>query len=222
MINQIYYQPIFFDAEWGLHHLVHRIVSAAYTGIVETVRHWWKVLEFILNPKGVKIENIFTGTGTGTAVSVACTPASVVNSALFVYIYSASNNAISSITYAGAAPNTTVYNSTSTGGASAFFIFNNPAASGNFVATIAASSTWRVVAWHCSGVNLTTPQYDYQTTGGTASTLTMNTAVGTILFSLPRPDSAYYTGISFTSGEAVVNVAGSPCAGYFTTPALPT
>jgi len=197
---------------------IYQIGGIVIQSIVNGAKNIAQVIDWLIVPKGVKIENIWTNYATGTAVTLSCSPTAVQNSMLFFYLYVDLNpTAITAPTYNSTAT-TEVWRVAGTGAGGCGMYKLNYTTAGSWACTLTDSRVWRAVCYQLSGVNQTTPQLDYQ--GTSLTTLTMATSSGSVLLSCPRPDSADI--VTFTGGETVVSVNSLETSGYFATPSYPT
>jgi len=150
------------------------LVGAVYSGIVATARHFARILDFIIEPSGVTIEQTWNGTGASNAFSLSITPAVVQNACLVACVDGLGNmaaptsmtwNSITlarqvkedAILYAGTAIYAAVIPAGSLGVAS-----NLATVGGSF-------DTAYVTAYLCSGVHQATPVIATGTAPGSAS-----------------------------------------------------
>jgi hypothetical protein len=217
----IYYDPAFLDAGWGLHHLVSAIVSAVYSGIIETLRHWTKVLDFIINPKGIRIENTWTNYGSGTSVSVSVAPTTVTNCYMVAVVTTDNTvNTISSPLIQGVTPTTvaTIGNSPRT---AIYGTTSYSTTAGTFTCTLSGTANWRCVVYQLSGVDQTTPYGDTKTVAPTQTT-PMSVTLTTTDYSITIDGASQMasTSLAAVNGQTTVTVNGRITSGYLLTPTV--
>ncbi len=215
MINSLYYDPVYFDAEWGLHHLVRHIVGAVYSGLVELARHFTKILDFILTPKNITIENIWTGyAAVATSITIPINVTNVSNAyVVAILTYNGSNTSgVLGATLNGVSMTNInrTYNAASIFGQA-------PATTGAqnvVIGTLGATKNICGVVFLCSGVNQTTPSLDNKNATATATSV----ANGALSADTTGLIIDCYSSESGTpgaaSGQTTVSVSGNVCAGY--------
>lgn len=214
MINSLYYDPVYFDAEWGLHHLVRRIVGAVYSGLVELARHFTKILDFILTPKGVVIENIWTGFTTATSGLTIPITVSTANNKYVVVAICTVSGSVGSCTLNGAAM-TLLAGTNANRGVYLYGIVPSTTGLQN-LSFSTSSNVNRAVVWECSGVNQTSPALDSQTatSASAASISTPSMACSPYGMILEAADFASGT-ITPSNGQTPVVVNSINTGAYF-------
>jgi hypothetical protein len=218
----IYYDPVYFDAGWAFHHLVSRIVGAVFSGVVNTIRHWVKVLDFLIDPKGIRIENTWSNYGTGTSVSVAVTPATVTNCYMVAVV--SADNTVTSITsplLQGSTPSTLV----TVGNSPRSAIYGTTSYSttaGTFTCTLSGSCNWRCAVYQLSGVDQTTPT---TSTGSVAPTQTspMSVTLTTVDYGITIDVVTTMSASSYPAvqnSQTTITLNGKVFTGYLLTPTV--
>jgi len=215
MNNSIYFNSVYFDAEWGLHHLVRRIIGAVYSGLVSLARHFTKILDFVITPQQVVLENTWTGYATSTTVTVAVDISSSANSYVTV---GASINSSAGVTATCTLNGVNVPSLAGGSTVRSCYLFGIiPATTGsqNVVVTLSGSTTCRVIVNQLSGVNQTTPTLATNSTSADSTSVTTSAALTTSLFGLIVDVISNESGtISANDGQTTVTVDGDIRGGY--------
>ncbi len=228
MIGSVYWDAVYVDAGWGMHHLVRkiagrvrdeltriilRIVGAVYSGTTSSSRHFDKSMKGVIQPKGIQVENIWTNYGTGTAVTCGINVADVSNSCVVAVVIGDAGYAFSNAALGGSAMTTAAYGY-STDLAGIYYIVNPTTGAATFTGTTAASMPWRVVCFQLSGVSQTAPLVDGDTTYANPTT-----SLSLTLDSIPH--GLLIDGIQNStaagSGQTITTVNSKQCCGYLQT-----
>ncbi len=221
MIGSMYWDAVYVDAGWGLHHLVRNVVGAVKSGLTAGARYFNWMLKGVIIPKGVTIEHIWTAYGTGTSVSCAIAPTSSTNSYLLAILTSSGTAATASSFLFGGSGMSVIQSFVGVGLVYAAGLINPSTTAGNLTATLSGSVAWRIVVFQLSGVNQSTPLVDSQennSVGGTLASVTLTT----VPFGF-TVDGVYNQGgyaMTEQNGQTVISVNTHKCSGYLTSPAV--
>ncbi len=214
------YDLLYFDRRWLLydsiknildHPRITRFINAIYSGLLDLARHFNKVGEFMIIPKGVTIENKWTATGTGTSISVPVNLTAVGNAYVIVSVAGYTNSAS---TYGFTSPalngvGMTTHASQSAANYSRTLIAGIiPATTGsmNFTCSISTSITWYCTVYLVSGVSQSSPIVAAGTvTGGANPSIVLNSTAMGMSFDCVSNNA---TGYSPSAGQTVDNGAG--------------
>lgn len=184
---------------------VKRLVGAIRSGLIASSRDISVLLDGIINPNGISLENIWTGYGTGTSVSVAVVPTAVSNGYFVAVITTdeTGGGSVSVVKLSGSSM-TSLTGGTATNSGWIYGFLNPSAGSYNFTCTLATSSVWRVVCYQLSGVNQTTPTLDAQTSAGTTTPITVTLA--TVNYGYYIDGIRAVSGIGYQNGQTITTV----------------
>jgi hypothetical protein len=172
-----------------------KMVSTTFSGIIETVLHVTKLKDLIIVPKGVTIENTWTGYSSTSSIAVATNISSALNKYVIAVVISGGGSP-SSVTLNGAAMTSLI----SVGSCGIYGIIPGSTGAQNFVANAGAGLTWRVAVFELSGVNQSTPTLDAKNTYQNTATITTPSMVCS-------PYGLVIDGILFASGTVSENSA---------------
>lgn len=219
MISSIYFDSAFLDAEWGLHHLVRKIVGAVFSGVIDTIRHWAKVIEFIINPRGVQIENIWTSNGAGTSGTCAITPVAATNSYLVCCLTGYAGYTASNVAFNGSNFTNVTGGVLSSALSYIWGLTGHSTSAGNVTFTFSSTVTWRCVVFQLSGVNQSTPTTDAKAVGGTVTSVSLTLA--TVVYGMVI--DCLYSENTATPTQGQTTISGnSQKVGYLTSPEYPS
>lgn len=193
---------------------IFRIVSVVYTGLMESLRHVNRTGEFMLLPKQIKVENIWTGYGTGTSISVPVVTSNLSNSYFVAVVVFDGQYALSNVVLRSTGL-TSLVGANITVGAYIYGLANPTAGSQNFTATLGSSTTWRVVCYQLSGVNQSTPTVNTNiavATSGTSASISLTSVANGLL--IDALSIANGTGGQGNNGQTVTKVNNIIVSGY--------
>ena len=192
-------------------------IGAIYSGVNELARHFSKSGEFTITPMGVKVENIWTAYGSGTAVSVPVSLIAVPNS--FFVCALAYDGIINITNYTlGGVTTPILAGSAIPVGAILFGLVNPTPGAQNWTATLAAAVAWRAVCYQLSGVNQVSSVLNASSVNvqpGTSVTAPVSAAINGLLVDVIS--IANGTGGQGNNGQTVTKVNNIITSGYKST-----
>ncbi|NMC30709.1 MAG: hypothetical protein GYA45_11635 [Pelolinea sp.] len=234
MVNALYYDPVFFDASWGLHHLVRmvrnviarlilRIVGASYSGRTQLARHFTKVIDITITPKAIAVEAIWTGYRSGASQTVTINIPAVANPYVVVCsVMETTASASFSATLNGAAM-TELTGALANRAVKIFGLIPGTTGPQDVVVTSGDVKTHRVSVYLLSGVNQTTPTLDAKTATSNGATSLTTPSMSASQLGLIVDCASFVSGtVSSSSGQTETTVNSIKHSGTLIPPATST
>lgn len=197
---------------------IYRAITGVLTGITEASYNFWKTGEFVVDSRGVTIEQTWSNYNTGTSLTVAVNITSVPNPLVVIASAAIANTLFSTPTLNGSAA-TVITNSNGTPSVILSYIIPTSTGAQNVVSTCNLSVAVRCQVYLLSGVDQSNPILNSQSVSSTGLSVTTPTittdpngllisvgafAGGTVTVSGPdvgvTVDSIYTTAYSVPAG----------------------